>query len=85
LTFFALVLPAVGAALGGVRAHREYSRLATRSEDMVASLESLSMSFERVRTRGQLEAVVRETEALMLLEVQDWLSLTSLSALEYVA
>jgi hypothetical protein len=85
LTFCALVLPAVGAALGGIRTHREYSRLARRSEDMIVALQNLSSGFERVRTPKQLEAVVRETEALMLLEVQDWLSLTSFSVLEYVA
>lgn len=37
LTVCALVLPAQGAALGGIRTHREYSRLARRSEDMVAA------------------------------------------------
>lgn len=85
LTAGALVLPAVGAALGGIRTHREYSRLAKRSEDMVAVLQNLYDSFERVRTPKQLETVARETEELMLSEVQDWLSLTAFSVLEYVA
>ena len=38
-----------------------------------------------MRTPTQLEAIVREAEALMLLEVQDWLSPTSFSVLAYVA
>jgi hypothetical protein len=85
LTACALILPAVGAALGGIRTHREYSRLAKRSEDMVGGLQNLYDSFERVRTPKQLEMVVRETEELMLSEVRDWLSLTTFSVLEYVA
>ncbi|MBN1320046.1 MAG: hypothetical protein JXA87_04305 [Thermoleophilia bacterium] len=85
LTFCALVLPAVGAAFGGIRMHREYSRLATRSADVASALKRLSTSLERVRTPRQLEAVARECEALMLLELQDWLSLTRHSVLEYVA
>jgi hypothetical protein len=85
LTFCALALPAVGAAFGGIRMHREYSRLARRSGDMVVALQNLTSSFERVRTPKQLESMARETESLMLLEVQDWLTLTSFSVLEYVA
>ena len=85
LTLCALVLPALGAALGGIRAHREYSRLAKRSEDMVAALQNLHDSLERARTPKQLESVVHEAEQLMLSEVQDWVSLTTFSVLEYVA
>jgi hypothetical protein len=85
LTLCALVLPAIGAALGGIRTHREYSRLAKRSEDMVAGLQNLHDSLERVRTPKQLDTVIREAEQLMLSEVQDWVSLTTFSVLEYVA
>lgn len=82
LTFLALVLPASGAALGGYRAHREYSRLAKRSRAMAEGLRDLDSHFEYVRTPVALEALVRRIEDWMVREVQDWLMLMGPSKLE---
>jgi len=75
LTFGAIVLPAVGAALGGFRAHREYSRLSKRSRSMAQGLRRLKRRFVGVSDPDQLAPLLRETERVMLSETQDWLAL----------
>lgn len=75
LTFAAIVLPAVGAALGGFRAHREYSRLSRRSRSMALGLRRLKRRFVAASDPDHLAALVRETERVMLSETQDWLAL----------
>ena len=52
LVFLAVVLPAIGATLGGIRGHREYSRLAKRSQYMQAVLSDLDSRFASV-TQGR--------------------------------
>ena len=75
LLFLAIVLPGAGAALGGYRAHREYSRLAKRSAGMALELRDLAARLDEVHDPESLGNVLRETEHLMLVEVQDWLTL----------
>jgi hypothetical protein len=75
MTLLAIVLPAVGAAIGGVRSHREYSRVEKRSENMEHILSELDESFSHVRTPEHLAKLLWETEELMLRETQDWLML----------
>jgi hypothetical protein len=75
LIFGAVVLPAVGAALGGFRAHREYSRLSKRSRSMAHGLRRLKRRFVGVSDPDQLAALLRETERVILSETQDWLAL----------
>jgi hypothetical protein len=75
LVFLAIVLPGAGAALGGYRAHREYSRLAKRSAGMALELRELAARLDEVRDPEALGNVLREVEQLMLAEVQDWLML----------
>lgn len=75
LTFLAIVLPATGAAIGGIRSHREYSRLEKRSKNMEVVLTDLDKQFSKVSTSEALEALLRRTEELMLRETQDWLML----------
>jgi hypothetical protein len=75
LAFLAIVLPGAGAALGGYRAHREYSRLAKRSAGMALELRELAARLDEVRDPEALGNVLREVEQLMLAEVQDWLML----------
>lgn len=77
LTFVALVFPAPGASIGGLRAHREYSRIAKRSDSMVKELTALQRESEEVDSRAALERFLAETEALMLREAKEWLSLMS--------
>lgn len=82
LTFAAIFLPAAGAAIGGIRAHREYSRLAERSKNMEQSLTKLNAELSDQMSVEQLTDVLTRLEALTLLELQDWLMLMSLAKLE---
>ena len=75
LIFFAIVLPAVGAAIGGIRSHREYSRMEKRSSNMEIILRELDEQFSHANTPKLLESLLRETNELMLRETQDWLML----------
>lgn len=84
LILLAISLPAVGAAIGGIRTHREYSRLAKRSRNMVVNLRKLDERFASGTDPQTLETLLRETERLMLLETQDWLMLMSFARLETV-
>lgn len=85
LTFAAIVLPSVGAAIGGIRTHREYSRLKKRSENMVQSLTEMKNSLEQVSNTAEFEAILREIEQMMLIETQDWLMLMRFAELEAAA
>jgi hypothetical protein len=73
--FLAVVLPAVGASVGGIRSHREYSRLEKRSRAMEAVLMDLDQRYAAVADADELNALLQETELLMLQETQDWLML----------
>jgi hypothetical protein len=84
VVFLAVVLPAVGAAIGGVRAHREYSRLEKRSQYMEAALRELDRRFADMAAFGELEMLLKETEQLMLQETQDWLMLMKFAKVEAV-
>ncbi len=75
ITFLAIALPAAGAAIGGIRTHREYSRLEKRSRNMVIVLKDLNRRFAFVESPAELEGLLRETEVAMLRENQDWLML----------
>lgn len=75
LVFLAIVLPSVGAALGGIRTHREYSRLEKRHKNMEAVLSNLDERISKIGTPGELEKFIKETDELMLRETQDWLML----------
>lgn len=75
LIFLAVVLPSVGAAIGGIRTHREYSRLERRSGNMEAVLSDFDERISRISTPGELEKFIKETDELMLRETQDWLML----------
>jgi hypothetical protein len=80
LTLFSLVLPALGATLGAVRSHREYKRLAMRSNKMVIELKELRGKFKLV-TPKKLESLLHDTEKVMLKETLDWLALMKFAEL----
>src|SRR5262249_39028045 len=82
LTFAAIFLPATGAAISGIRAHREYSRLAERSKNMEQSLKALNAELSDQTSYAQLTEILTRMEALTLVELQDWLMLMSLAKLE---
>ena len=84
LTFLALALPGIGAAIGGIRTHREYSRLAKRSLNMDILLRNLDERYALVRRPAELAALLRDTETLLLRETQEWLSLMRFVSLKAV-
>jgi hypothetical protein len=82
LAFLALVFPSLGAAIVGIRAHNEYSRLEKRSGAMHLTLREIDGSFESDFTPEVFDALMREIEKLMLRETQDWLMLLKFAKLE---
>ena len=72
LTMAAIVLPAVGAAMGGLRSHREYSRHARTSRGMFAALTGLAERFAAAESSGELTALLHEADNLMMSENQGW-------------
>ena len=77
LTLAAIVLPAVGATLGGLRSHREYSRHARTSRGMTAALTNLAERFTAAESAAELTTLLYEADSLMMRENQDWLELMS--------
>ena len=75
LTFVALAFPALASAFAGLRSHREYVRLENRSRNMSSRLLQLKSRVLRATTARDFEIVLREIEATMLQEAQDWLML----------
>lgn len=75
ILFLAIVLPGAGAAIGGIRTHREYSRLEKRSSDMAAALGELDRQFAGITTIDEFKDLMSETEQLLLQETQEWLAL----------
>lgn len=72
LKFGAITLPAVGAAMEGFRSHREYPRLAKRSENMVSALKDLDGRLSKVSGPKDLADLLREAEESIVQETQDW-------------
>ena len=85
LTFAAIFLPAAGAAVGGIRTHREYSRLGTRSRNIALNLRTLDEHFATVIQPREFSLLLHRMEELSLLELQDWLTLMSFAKLEAAA
>ena len=77
LTLAAIVLPAVGAALGGLRSHREYSRHARTSRGMTVALTDLGERFAAAGSPDELTVLLHEADSLMMRESQSWHALMS--------
>lgn len=75
LMTLSLTIPALGAGLGSYRGHREFHRLASRSEGMAAALKEVQEELLAAQTPEALRAAVRRAEELTLREVQGWVSL----------
>lgn len=71
-TFLAIVLPAVAAALAGIRSQREFQRNAKRSLEMVNHLEDIRSELAGAETASEFSAGLREAEAAMAEENADW-------------
>ena len=83
LTFAAILLPAVGAALGGFRSHREYSRLGKRSRNMWQELRELRERLSEADDPESIRRALSEAEETMLGETQDWLMLMKFVPVQY--
>jgi hypothetical protein len=83
LTFLAIVLPAAGAAMGGFRSHREFSRLAKRSRSMGQELRELQERLAEADNPERVQQVLHEVEETMLGETQDWLMLMRFVPVQY--
>ncbi|HYN70295.1 MAG TPA: hypothetical protein VEX41_08800 [Candidatus Eisenbacteria bacterium] len=72
LVFAAVVLPAIAAALGGIRAQREYHRHAERFAAMAHHLADVASRMAVAPDLETVRAVASAAEELMLEESRDW-------------
>jgi len=72
LTSMAIILPAVGAALAGIRIHHEYLRNAERYDHMGMHLSSISERIREAKDMKTLTRLLEEANEMMLRENQDW-------------
>jgi hypothetical protein len=76
--FFAAALPALGAALSGIRFTGEFETFASRSESMAIALLELRKRYgQLVQTPGfdGSTSAVMETAAILSSDVEDWKTL----------
>jgi ABC-type amino acid transport system permease subunit len=85
LTFLAIILPAIGAGLGGLRSHREYSRIEKRSANMQLALDDILDQFDYTESKEDFSRLMIEIGELMLRETQDWLMLMKFAELKPAA
>jgi hypothetical protein len=72
LIFLAISLPALGGAIGGIHAQREYHRNAERFGRMVPYLEAAHRRLEHANDAERLRVVVDDVGDLLLDEIRDW-------------
>ncbi len=70
--FLAVVFPAIAASITAIRTHRDYLRNSMRSAEMVQHLNELKSKTVHVEDYGAFLELVREAEATMLHENEDW-------------
>ena len=89
LTYLAILLPTVGAALFGIRNQGEFHRVSQRSKRMEAALSSirddLDQSADAIADRVELEAKAQVIAKTMLSETSDWQMLLRARPLELPA
>jgi hypothetical protein len=83
----AALLPAVAAALFGLRAYAELDLLVKQSERMIAVLDSASRSLDRTDTQLPLASqhigdVLDEAAAAMLADVEGWIQISRVKTVE---
>jgi hypothetical protein len=83
--YLSVVIPAIGAALSGYGAQREYSRLAERSRLMVVRLKDMRQSVTEAESLAALRKAARRTELLMRSETADWYDVVRMHDLEVPA
>jgi hypothetical protein len=70
--YCSVVIPAVGAAIAGYSAQREYARIAERSRQMVLRLQDLREQVEHSHRLSSLQQAARDTEVLMRTDRAEW-------------
>jgi hypothetical protein len=75
IVFLAIILPAIGASIGSIRTHREYSRLEKKHQTMASILNQLNDRYAKATTKDVLKVLLKETEEIMLQETGEWLTL----------
>jgi hypothetical protein len=83
--YCSVVIPAVGAAIAGYSAQREYARIAGRSRQMVMRLQDLREQVEHSHRLSSLQRAVRHTEVLMRTDTAEWYEVVRLHDLEVPA
>ena len=81
-TFIAISFPALGASLGAIRIHREYSRLERQSADMVEQLKALKHKCDEISSQQGFAEFLVKAQEKMLHDVQGWLSLMDINNLD---
>jgi hypothetical protein len=72
VTLLAIVLPAAAATLHSIERFFHHERTADRSEQMARQLRRLADLVRGVETEDELRHAVREVDALMAREVEEW-------------
>ncbi len=72
LKLFAIALPALGAALSGIRSQREYERNAERYDQMVHYLANIRTRMQSAPDMDAIRGIAAEAEDQMLDENRDW-------------
>ncbi len=83
--FFTITLPALGAALSYIEAHREHVRHAERYRWTRDKLSELERRGSEARSLGQLQSVAHDTWRLMNTENADWAEVMSIHDIELSA
>lgn len=84
LVGIAIIFPAIGAALGAIRAHREFSRLEKRSQNMLQVLEEEREKLDEITEFAEFREWLLALDDIFLQEAQDWLTLMRFAKLEAV-
>jgi hypothetical protein len=72
LALLATIFPAVAASLSSIKTHRDFLRVAVRSEEMVRHLRELADRLSSAKIHDEFFEIVKETEDTMLHENEDW-------------
>ena len=84
-SFFAITLPAWGAAIHAISKQLEYERIAARSTKMAVELERLEENAIKCTTPEEFRKIVQQAIQTVNLETFEWWALISFNAPELVA
>jgi conflict system pore-forming effector with SLATT domain len=82
MIYLAIVLPAVGGAVGAIRSHRDYKRASIRCRETAGELKIIKQKISEAKGMESLRLHVRAAEDIMLRENEDWRSLLWFHELE---